>query len=149
MSIRGSGTPRAKPCGKRQASKPPRPGPTHGPVAAGIDEPPETYVWERLSAVHFEEGAAQGFVHITPSMRHYGIAGVLHMDHLADLVETPTHARMLRRAARETAEALEGDPVGVEHQLHSLLERHAAEWRAFRRALGPDSFVAKLASAKP
>jgi hypothetical protein len=114
--------------------------------AAGIDEPPETYIWERLSAMDFEEGAAQGFVHITPAMRHYAIAGVLHMDHLADLAESPAHARTIHRAARDTAEALERDSVSVEQQLHSLLERHAAEWRAFRRALGPSSFVSKLAS---
>ncbi len=115
---------------------------------AGIEEKPETYVWERLSASRFEEGAAQGFVRITPALRDYAIAGVLHMDHLAGLADSPLHARAVRRAARDTAEALEQDDKEVEHLLRSLLDRHAAEWRGFRRALGPESFVAKLASTK-
>jgi hypothetical protein len=116
---------------------------------AGIDEPAETYVWERLSAARFEEGAAEDFVNIPPALRDYAIAGVLHMDHLADLVDSPMHARALRRAACDTAEALEEAPAIVEQKLRSMLERHAAEWRAFRQALGPESFVVKLASAKP
>jgi hypothetical protein len=71
------------------------------------------------------------------------------MDHLADLVESPIHARSLRRAARDTAEALDAEPAQVEMKLRAMLEHHAAEWRAFRRALGPQSFVVQLASAKP
>jgi hypothetical protein len=67
---------------------------------------------------------------------------------LADLAESPLHARSLRRAARETAEALDEDPLAVEQQLREMLGRHAAEWRAFRQALGPDSFVGRLASAR-
>ena len=115
---------------------------------AGIDEPANTYIWERLTAERLEDGVAAGFDKITSKMRRYAVAGVLHMDHLAELAESPLHARSLRRAARETAEALDGDPAAVEQQLRDMLGRHAAEWRAFREALGPDSFVARLASAK-
>lgn len=117
--------------------------------AAGIDEAPETYVWERLSAARLEEGVAAGFVRMTPAIREYAIAGVLHMDHLADMAASPLHARSLARAARLTAAALGRDEVGVQADLRSLLQRHAAEWRAFREALGPDAFVSKLASARP
>lgn len=116
---------------------------------AGIEEPVGTYVWETLSAEEFAEGAANGFVRLTPALRQYAIAGVLHMDHLADLVESPLHARLLRRSARDTAEALNSDPVHVEDQLRSMLDRHAEEWRAFRQALGPRSFVSQLASTRP
>jgi hypothetical protein len=116
---------------------------------AGIEEPTETYIWERLSAARLEDGAASGFRGITSKLRSYAVAGVLHMDHLAELAESPLHARSLRRAARETAEALDGDPAAVEQQLREMLGRHAAEWRAFRRSLGPASFVARLASARP
>ena len=70
------------------------------------------------------------------------------MDHLADLVESPLHARQLRHAARDAAEALSADRVEVEEQLRSMLERHAEEWRAFRKFLGPRSFVSQLASAR-
>lgn len=117
-------------------------------LSAGIDEPASTYVWERLSAEQYEDGVVEGFVKLTPALRAYAVAGVLHMDHLADLVESPLHARQLRRAARETAEALGSDPLQVEEQLRSMLERHAEEWRAFRKALGPQSFVSQLASAR-
>lgn len=115
---------------------------------AGIEEPADTYIWERLTASRLEDGVAAGFDKITSKMRSYAVAGVLHMDHLADLAESPLHARSLRRAARETAEALDEDPLAVEQQLREMLGRHAAEWRAFRQALGPDSFVGRLASAR-
>ena len=116
---------------------------------AGIEEPPETYIWERLSAARLEDGVASGFKGITSKLRSYAVAGVLHMDHLAELAESPLHARALRRAARETAEALDGDPAAVEQWLRGMLGRHAAEWRAFRHSLGPVSFVAQLASVRP
>ncbi len=116
---------------------------------AGIEEPAETYIWERLTTSRLEDGVAAGFDKITSKMRSYAVAGVLHMDHLADLAESPLHARSLRRAARETAEALDVDPAEVEQQLREMLGRHAAEWRAFRQALGADSFVVRLASARP
>lgn len=116
---------------------------------AGIDEPSDTYVWERLGAATFDDGAATGFKAITPALRNYAVAGVLHMDHLADLVGSRLHARVLARVARETADALGAESTGVEVSLRHMLERHAAEWRAFRRALGPESFVTQLASAEP
>ena len=116
---------------------------------AGIEEPADTYIWERLSAARLEDGVAEGFDGITLALRGYAVAGVLHMDHLAELAESSLHARTLRRVARETAEALDGDPQAGEQQLCAMLERHAAEWRAFRKSLGPDSFVALLASARP
>lgn len=116
---------------------------------AGIDEPGETYIWENLSAERLEDGVAKGFIGITSKLRAYAVAGVLHMDHLAEFAESPLHARSLRRAARETAEALDGDPAAMEQQLREMLGRHAAEWWAFRQSLGPDSFVARLASARP
>jgi phage terminase Nu1 subunit (DNA packaging protein) len=71
------------------------------------------------------------------------------MDHLADLVESPLHARTLRRVARDTAEALDENPADVEQRFRLMLERHAEEWRAFRKSLGERSFVAQLASARP
>jgi hypothetical protein len=116
---------------------------------AGIDEPAETYIWENLSAERLEDGVAKGFDGITSKLRAYAVAGVLHMDHLAEFAESPLHAHSLRRAARETAEALDGDPALVEQQLREMLGCHAAEWRAYRKALGSDSFVARIASARP
>lgn len=116
---------------------------------AGIDEPTETYIWESLSVARFEDGAASGFKHITPALREYAIAGVLHMDHLAELPTSPLHMRSLRRAARDTAEVLDRDPVEIEQLLRCMLENHADEWRVFRRSLGSSSFITRLASARP
>lgn len=118
-------------------------------LSAGIEEPASTYIWERLSAEQYEDGVVEGFVKLGPALRAYAVAGVLHMDHLADLVESPLHARQLGHVARGTAEALGSDPHEVEEQLRSMLERHAGEWRAFRKALGPQSFVSQLASTRP
>jgi 7-cyano-7-deazaguanine synthase in queuosine biosynthesis len=116
---------------------------------AGLAEPNDAYVWENLSAPTFEEGAAQGFTGITDALREHAIAGVLHMDHLADLATLPSAARAVRRTARETAEVLHQDPVEIEGRLRALLARHAAEWRRFLLALAPDSFVRRLSAIQP
>ena len=116
---------------------------------AGIAEAPETYIWERLAASDLRDGAATGFRRFTVALREYAVAGVLHMDHLAHVAESPLYNNTLRRVARDTAEALDENPCEVEHELRGLLWRHAEEWRAFRNSLGQRSFVTQLASAKP
>ncbi len=116
---------------------------------AGLPEPADTYVWENLSAPSFEAGVAEGFTAITGALREHAIAGVLHMDHLADLATAPSAARAVRRIARETAEVLREEPIEVEGRLRSLLARHAAEWRRFLESLAPDSFVRGLAAVQP
>jgi len=77
-------------------------------------------------------------------MREHAIAGILHMDHMADLAIAPSAVRAVRRVARETAEVLNQDPVEIEGRLRSLLTRHAAEWRRFLDSLAPESFVRDL-----
>lgn len=114
--------------------------------AAGLAEPADAYVWENLSASSFKAGVAAGFTGITESMREHAIAGVLHMDHLADLATAPSATRAVRRTARETAEVLNEDPVEIEGRLRSLLTRHAAEWRRFLNSLAPESFVRALSA---
>jgi len=112
--------------------------------AAGLAEPAGAYIWENLSASTFEAGAVEGFIGITDSMREHAIAGILHMDHMADLAIAPSAVRAVRRVARETAEVLNQDPVEIEGRLRSLLTRHAAEWRRFLDSLAPESFVRDL-----
>lgn len=116
---------------------------------AGLAEPADAYIWENLSAPTFEGGMAEGFTGITDSMREHAIAGVLHMDHLADLATAPSAARAVRRIARETAEVLHEDPAETEGRLRSLLARHAAEWRRFLGSLAPESFVRGLSAVQP
>lgn len=113
---------------------------------AGLAEPADAYVWENLSAPTFEGGAAEGFTEITTALRDHAVAGVLHMDHLADLATSQSSVRAVRRVARETAEALQEDPVEVERNLRALLARHAAEWRQFLGSLSPQSFVRNLSA---
>ena len=115
---------------------------------AGLAEAPDAYIWENLSAPTFEDGVADGFTGITGALREHAIAGVLHMDHLADLATSPSAARAVRRIARETAEVLHEDSVEIEGRLRSLLARHADEWRRFLGSLAPESFVRGLAATQ-
>lgn len=117
--------------------------------AAGLAEPKEAYVWEDLSAADFRGGAAAEFGRINRAHEEYAIAGVLHLDHLAALPESPLHEKLLRRNARQIAVAMEEDPASIEAKLLDLLSRHRVEWQAFLASLGPHSFISKLASVVP
>ena len=66
--------------------------------AAGLSEPPERYVWERLTTRAFEDGAEPSFRakgKITGALREYAIAGALHLDHLAVLAGSAAHDRAI------------------------------------------------------
>ena len=117
--------------------------------AAGVKESTATYVSEDLSAPRIEECMVAGFTLMTPSLREYAIAGVLHLDHLASLSGSDIHRRAVGRVARETANALGIPAAEAEANLLALLVRHRAEWLAFQESLGPRSFVAKLAQVSP
>lgn len=117
--------------------------------AARVEESAANYIWEDLSAPEIETGAVPGFTLMTPSLREYAIAGVLHLDHLAGLSGSDVHRRAVIRVARETANALGIPAVEAETNTLALLARHRAEWLAFQESLGPQSFVAKLAQVSP
>lgn len=114
--------------------------------AAGLTEPRDTYVWENLSAPNLEQGAAAGFNKIGKAQRQYALAGVLHLDHLAGLRNSPVHAVSLRRNAFRLSEALAIPQSNVVSLLDRLLQQHESEWAKFRQALGVDSFVAAWSS---
>jgi hypothetical protein len=114
---------------------------------AGIEEAPDTYVWETLGTSEFRAGAAPTFRQHTPALDQYGIAGVLHLDHLAALVASEPHRQHVRRVARLTADALQEDADQVERRTYDLLGRHAEEWRRFVAAQGKNSFVARYAGS--
>lgn len=116
---------------------------------AGLHEPLETYVWEDLSAPTMRGGAADGFTLFTEALEEYATAGVLHLDHLADLALSEAHARSKRRVARDVASALGEDEQPVAAKLESLLVRHRGEWLAFLASLGSRSFVVGRASVTP
>lgn len=111
--------------------------------AAGLAEPPETYVWESLSAKTFEQGAAKGFTSFTRALHEYALAGTLHMDHLAAVAGSPLHAETIRRTAAQIAPTLGLSAQQAEEKLCRMLHQHGQEWNAFIESLGTDSFVAK------
>lgn len=107
--------------------------------AAGLTEDPETYVCTDMSAATLESAVDPDFRHSKGAYREYAIAGVLHMDHLAAMADHQKR-RIVRHRARSLRPVLRanGDP---EERLVRLLEKHADEWRDYRSALKPSSFV--------
>ena len=116
--------------------------------AAGTCEAPETYVWENLSATRFEDGTAPAFMHREPTgaLHEYAIAGVLHLDHLANLRRSPTSAAAIGRQAYLLDRSLGLDERDTQTKLEGMLRRHEEEWRGFIDSLGPRSFVAQWIS---
>jgi 7-cyano-7-deazaguanine synthase in queuosine biosynthesis len=116
--------------------------------SAGLNEPPERYVWERLTMHAFEDGAEPSFRakgKITGALREYAIAGALHLDHLAMLAGNSAHDRAIGAASFHIGGALGLTPADARGRLDRLLKRHSEEWEAFMLSLGPDSFVADWA----
>ena len=110
--------------------------------AAGLSEDPETYVCTDMSAATIESAVDPDFKHLNNAYRNYAIAGVRHMDDLAEMADrgprrriVRRHAAVLRRVLRPTGD---GD---AEELLIRLLERHADEWKRYLNSLGAGSFV--------
>lgn len=111
--------------------------------AAGLKEPKETYVWEDLSAASFKAGAAAKFERdrITTAMREYAIAGALHLDHLAGMLDSPAKAPTLDLAADQLGESLGISEEQSRQRLNRLLQQHSREWKNFMSSLGKNSFI--------
>ncbi len=116
--------------------------------AAGLTEEKETYVWEDLSAATFKAGAAAAFERrkITSAMREYAIAGALHLDHLAGMLDSPANAPTLDLAAFQLGETLGIPEDESRKKLDRLLRQHSREWKHFMDSLGKNSFVHDWAS---
>ncbi|HKD62067.1 MAG TPA: 7-cyano-7-deazaguanine synthase [Terracidiphilus sp.] len=115
--------------------------------AAGLLEPKEHFVWEDLSANTFETGTAADFPRnkITRSQREYAIAGVLHLDHLAALLDSAPNAGRLKLSAVQLGRTLNLSQGEASAKLHRLLQQHKYEWTNFMGSLGRDSFLADWA----
>lgn len=116
--------------------------------AAGLSEPKETYVWEDLSARTFEAGAATSFERrkITTAMHQYAIAGALHLDHMAGMLESPANMPTLDLSAYQLSESLGLPEEAVRSKLDRLLRQHRREWNNFIASLGKNSFIANWAA---
>ena len=115
--------------------------------AAGLTEAREAYVWEDLAARRFDDGAAALFPKkkITGKLRHYAIAGSLHLDHLAGLPTSSANQQSLKLNAFQLSRSLRIAQPEVQAKLDRLLTQHGNEWKAFVHSLGQNSFVADWA----
>ncbi len=115
--------------------------------AAGLQESKDRYVWEDLSAQTFFGGAADSFPSdkITRALHQYAIAGTLHLDHLAGLLDSPVNAHMIDLTTSQLGGALALPPTDVRSRLTRMLKQHSAEWVNFIHSLGQNSFVADWA----
>jgi 7-cyano-7-deazaguanine synthase in queuosine biosynthesis len=115
--------------------------------AAGLKEKPDVYVITDMSAGTLDAAADDDFHKLTGAFRQYAIAGVLHMDHLADMAEADAIPIVVSHAAL-IASALNLSSEETEKRLASLLRRHAEEWKKYLETLGPKSFVKRLVRAR-
>ena len=108
--------------------------------AAGFSEDPETYVCTDMSAAALESAVDPDFKHLNTAYRNYAIAGVRHMDDLAEMADGRARRRIVRRHAASLRRVLRltGDS---ERRLIRLLERHADEWKGYLNSLEAGSFV--------
>jgi 7-cyano-7-deazaguanine synthase in queuosine biosynthesis len=115
--------------------------------AAGQVEKDNTYVWENLSADTFMAGASPDFDRkkITRAMKEYAIAGFLHLDHLAGLLDSQANATRVSSEVFQLGQSLGLDQTTVKKNLDSLLTQHKLEWESFVDSLGSTSFIAKWA----
>jgi len=109
--------------------------------SAGLAEPADTYIWQTLRESSFEAGACPSFNKLTRAMKEYAIGGVLHLDHLANLVGSGSNDEELSLVAHQLSQALKISPRITKSRTLRLLGRHQDEWSDFVDSLGADSFV--------
>ena len=111
--------------------------------AAGLTECRQSYVWEDLTAARYEDGAAASYRNRAPkgAMYKYAIAGALHLDHLASVMQPSANQPGLSRQVLLLSRSLELSEERVRAKLERLIAQHAKEWRGFVDSLGPKSFV--------
>lgn len=112
---------------------------------AKLAEPKSTYIWENLSASTIRSGVVDGFTNVTSAMEEYAIAGVLHLDHLAEIAMIGFYDDVLTRSAGELSRALQQDRGKTLGKIQNLLQRHRQEWQAFLGSLSAKSFVRQIA----
>ena len=112
--------------------------------AAGQIEEPDAYVATDMMARSLDEAIDKDFNRQNAAFREYAIAGVLHMQHLADMMESDS-TPLVRRHATLLAPLVDLSPGDAEVRLSALLRKHADEWRCYLDSLGGYSFVKQWA----
>lgn len=113
---------------------------------AGLKEASDVYVCTNINASTLDEGLDSSFTRNTPVLRNYAIAGVLHLQHLAEMAG-PEPAPLVVRHATLLARALGLPREEAESSLGSLLRKHATEWEGYLDSLEEQSFVKQWAQS--
>ena len=112
--------------------------------AAGLMESPDVYVCTDMTAPTLERAIDPAFTRRSAAFREYAIAGVLHMDHLAEMAN-PDAASLVKRHALFLGPALGLEPPVAAERLTALLSRHAEEWSSYLDSAGAKSFIRQWA----
>lgn len=110
--------------------------------AAGLAEDSETYICRDMNAPTLAEAVVPGFSKLGRSYEEYALAGVLHLDHLADMTRENAKPHVQRHAAL-IAPALAIPCHEAEANLTAMLSHHAREWENYMNTLEENSFVRK------
>jgi hypothetical protein len=110
--------------------------------AAGLIEASDVYICKDMNAPALRAAVDDRFTKYNAAFEQYAIAGVLHLDHLADMARDDQRSTVVRHAVL-LAPAMNLSVDETEKRLSLLLSRHALEWRNYLKYLGPNSFVRK------
>lgn len=116
--------------------------------AAGLTEKSDVYVATDMAAPMIEKAIDPDFTRFSTAFRTYAIAGVLHMDHLAEMSK-PDAKSVVKRHALFLGPALGLDQKVAAEKLSALLERHAVEWSGYLNHVGKNSFIRQWARHQP
>jgi len=112
--------------------------------SAGLTEASDVYVCTDMTAPTLDKAIDPAFTRRSPVFREYAIAGVLHMEHLAEMA-SPDAAQLIKRHALFLGPALGLESSDAAEKLAALLARHAREWSSYVESLGPNSFIRQWA----
>lgn len=107
--------------------------------AASLLEKKDIYIATDMDAVSLDKAVDKHFTKLSTAFREYALAGILHMDHLADVAEPD-----VKRHAALIAAPLNISRESAEKQLIGLLNNHSKEWQSYLDSLAEHSFVRKL-----
>ena len=110
---------------------------------ADRDECRKAYVWEDLTAKQFELGLASDFKkHNMKAMHGHALRAALDLEYLSELSFSSLQDVSAVHIA-ELEKSLQMTESEVVNHTDSLIQKHAAEWRAFKSHLGRDSFIVR------
>lgn len=116
--------------------------------AAGYEDPQDGYVWRNLRARSLWQGVDRRFHLRHGAQREYALAGVLHMDHLADFGNLPQSDAVVDRQALILSKSLDMTFDESRAGIERLVAKHRDEWHSFLASLPSTSFVRRWAESK-